>query len=69
MSSADAAELQTIVNSLREVLRSQANEVSNLKRQLATTKMVDPAAAEREAKLQAQLEQLNREREEEARCL
>lgn len=50
------------------MLRSQAEEVSNLKKQLAITKAVGPAVAEREAKLQAQLEQLNREREEEARC-
>lgn len=62
---ADAAELQTIISSLREVLRSQTEEVSNLKKQLAATKTVNPV---REAKLQTQLEQLNREREEEACC-
>jgi len=41
--------------------------MSNLKKQLTATKVADPAIAEREAKLQAQLEQLNREREEEVR--
>lgn len=48
------------------MLRSQTEEVSHLKKQLAATKTADPVAAERETKLQAQLEQLNREREEEA---
>lgn len=62
---ADAAELQTIISSLREMLRSQTEEVSTLKKQLAATKIVDPVA---EAKLQTQLEQLNQEREEEACC-
>ena len=56
-------EPQTIISSLREVLRSQTEEVPNRKKQLAATKTVDPV---REAKLQTQLEQLNREREEEA---
>jgi hypothetical protein len=50
------------------MLRSQSEEVSNLKKQLTATKTMDPAVAEREAKLQARLEQLNREREEEVRC-
>jgi len=52
---------------LREVLRSQAEELSKLKKQLAATKTADPTTAKREARLQAQLEQLNQEREEEAR--
>jgi hypothetical protein len=50
------------------MLRSQTEEVSNLKKQLAATKTVDPVAAERDAGLWAQLERLNREREEEACC-
>ena len=64
LGAADAAELQTIIRSLRDVLRSQTEEVSTLKKQLAATKIVDPIAAERDAKLQTQLEQLNQEREE-----
>jgi hypothetical protein len=42
MGAADAAELQTIISSLREMLRSQTEEVSSLKKQLAATKTADP---------------------------